>query len=58
MPDPPVEVGADQARATCVFWGVALFKVGAPVVVAGVTLLLAPDAPLVPAMFVAVTVKV
>jgi hypothetical protein len=56
--DPPLFPGADQARATVVFPGVAVFRVGALAVVAGVTLFDAPDAPLVPAMFVAVTVKV
>ena len=55
---PPLDDGVLHDTDACVFPAVALAPVGAPGVVTGVTALDALDAELVPAPFVAVTVKV
>ena len=55
---PPLLTGAVQDTTACPLPGAAVTSVGAPGVVLGVTAVLGLDAALVPAMFVAVTVKV
>jgi hypothetical protein len=55
---PPVDVGAVKLTVAWALPGVAVPIVGAPGTAAGVTGLEAPDDRLVPARFVAVTVKV
>jgi hypothetical protein len=55
---PPVEPGALKVMVACALPAVAVPIVGAPGTVAGVTELDEADAVLVPAAFVAVTVKV
>ncbi|MFN8629958.1 MAG: hypothetical protein U0838_06425 [Chloroflexota bacterium] len=58
MGEPPLDAGAVQVTSTEPFPGVPLTPVGAPGVVAGVTLAEAVDAGPVPYVFVAVTVNV
>ena len=55
---PPFDAGAVQDTVAWALPAVAVTAVGAPGTVAGVTLLDASDAALVPTAFVAVTVKV
>ena len=55
---PPVLPGGVNVTVACPFPGVAVPMVGAPGTVAGVTLLEAAEAAPVPALLVAVTVKV
>ena len=55
---PPLEEGASHATVTDPFPGDAVTLVGAPGAVAGIATAEAVDAELVPAAFVAVTVKV
>lgn len=55
---PPLEVGAVKLTEACPFPAATVPIVGAPGTVAGVTLLEADDAGPVPAILVAVTVKV
>ena len=54
---PPLDTGADQARVSCAFPGVAVFRVGAPGTARGVADSVF-DGELVPAAFVAVTLNV
>jgi hypothetical protein len=56
--EPPVSIGGDQDRATWVLPRTPLIPVGAFGAVAGVTALDGLDGAEVPAMLVAVTVKV
>ena len=58
MAAPPLLPGAVKLTAACALPATAEREVGAPGVVAGVTADEALDAMLVPALFVAVTVKV
>jgi hypothetical protein len=58
MAEPPVLIGADQDRTTWVLPRTPLTPVGAFGAVAGVTALDGLDGAEVPAMLVAVTVKV
>jgi hypothetical protein len=55
---PPFDAGGVKLTVARVLPGVALTPVGAPGTVAGVTGLEAPEGGPVPAVFVAVTVKV
>jgi hypothetical protein len=55
---PPLELGAVKATDALALPAVAVPMVGAPGAVAGVTLLLEPDADPVPTALVAVTLKV
>ena len=55
---PPFDAGAVKLTDACVLPAVAVPMVGAPGTVAGITLLEASEAELVPALLVAVTVKV
>jgi hypothetical protein len=56
--EPPFDAGAVNATDACAFPGVAVPIVGTPGTVAGVTEFDAAEAVLVPAVFVAFTVKV
>ena len=55
---PPLEAGATNVTVACALPGVAEADVGAPGTVVGITAVEADDAAPVPAMLVAVTVKV
>ena len=58
MAEPPLKAGAVKATATWALPAVTMPMVGAPGMVAGVTLFDAAEATLVPLALVAVTVKV
>ena len=58
MGEPPLKDGGDHVRTTKVFPGVASKFVGAPGIVAGVTLLEGAEAAESPTLFLATTVKV